>query len=221
MIRSWGRVAAIGLLAGMMTLASAVRAELLRTTVDVAGSSVNATLDTESGLHWLDVGLTANQSLDDVRRGPLYGAGFRHATQEELRALFVRAQLVEDNFDISFTQPQEALALIELLGATHLGEGGSAATFGYLGTDYFGQAVTPETHPVGQPFSALVGKIEYILLAERPPIGEAHFAGWHTFSDERHPFLGNFLVRHVDAACRTVGRSPNLKCDGQGRGQYR
>lgn len=43
------------------------------------------TRDTVSGLEWLDVTLTINQTYDQVRTGNWYQAGFSHATMAELQ----------------------------------------------------------------------------------------------------------------------------------------
>jgi hypothetical protein len=176
------------------------------------------TRDTDSDLDWLNVPLTANQTYDQVRTGTYYRQGFRHATIDELQLLFVHAGLLNDGFDIAVTQPTQAKALVTLLGATITSEGRSS-THGFTGNDYFGNVVTLTNYPINTRFSALLGKIDFMDLTASGLglIGEAHFTGGHPFSDQASPDYGSFLVRD---ACRTAGRSPNPKCNGQAKGQY-
>lgn len=164
------------------------------------------TRDTSSGLDWLDVSLTANQNYDHVRTGQWYRRGFRHATREELLGLFGSSGLIHDGFDISSTQPDAALALVGLLGPTI----GTTRTLGFVGSDFFGRPITTEAYPIGQPFSALLGKIDYLDLrfAGLPRIGEGHFSGGHPFSNEASPSWGSFLVRRSDAATPVAVSEP-------------
>jgi hypothetical protein len=133
------------------------QAELSRVVLQEGVDTVALTHDTASGLDWLDVRLTTNQTYDQVRTGAYYAMGFRHATQAELQALFTQAGLVDDWFDVSFTQPAEALSLVDLLGAT-INNASSKRTLALLGTDQLGQDVTPNTHPVGVSFGSLLGR---------------------------------------------------------------
>jgi len=57
-----------------------VNAELIGMDLQDAGDGL-ITRDTESGLDWLDVSLTANQTYDEVQTGIWYQRGFRHATK--------------------------------------------------------------------------------------------------------------------------------------------
>ncbi|NQD36466.1 hypothetical protein HPT27_05460 [Permianibacter sp. IMCC34836] len=155
------------------------------------------TLDTVTGMEWLDVNLTAGQSFDQVRTGDWMRRGFRFATQQELLQLFINAGIPDDGYDVGNTHPAEALALALLLGPT-IDAGSRVSVAGLVGTDFFGNAVSFATHPVGEPFSALVGKIDYIDLSFIPgwtAIGEAHFTGGHPFSNESDSSFGSFLVR--------------------------
>lgn len=77
-----------GWLVGMMAagLSSAAMAGL--TVADrVAQGEVLLLEDSQSGLDWLSLSLTAGQSLDQVRAGDLLTQGFRLATQPELTNL--------------------------------------------------------------------------------------------------------------------------------------
>lgn len=204
-----------------LLFAPLTHAELLKADLLAGSGDGMVTRDTLTGLDWLDVTLTVNQNYDQVRTGDFYRQGFRHATLAEVSALFLNAGLVDDWFDVSFTQPNETLALIALLGSTY-GSNLSANTMGLTGSDFFGNTVTTDNYPIGTRFSALLGKAQYLDL--RPYggalLGEAHFTGGHPFSDEASPNYGSFLVRATPTECRTAGRSPNPKCHGQARGQY-
>ena len=90
---------------------------------------------------------------------------------------------MDDWFDVSFTQPVEALALVNLLGATI---DNASSTLALLGTDQLGQDVTPETHPVGVSFGA-AAQVDYLDMGDGWLVGEAHFTGGHPFSDEAAP----------------------------------
>jgi hypothetical protein len=62
----------------------------------------------------------------------------------------------------------------------------------------FENRITLRTHPIGQQFVPLLGKIDW--LAANPPvgipeIGQANFGGGHPFSDAAADFFGSLLVR--------------------------
>jgi hypothetical protein len=72
------------------------------------------------------------------------------------------------------------------------------ATYGWAGTDYFGNLITLESHPIGEVFIPLLGKLVFLPAnpdAGIPEIGEAHFVFEHPFSNEASPLYGSFLVR--------------------------
>jgi len=73
-----------------------------------------------------------------------------------------------------------------------LGTMGGSRTYGFCGTDFLGNTITLETHPIGVRFSALLGKLDYIASGSLL-IGEAHFSGSQPFSDEKSPNYGSFL----------------------------
>ncbi len=153
------------------------------------------TRDTATGLAWLDVSLTVDQTFDQVRLGEWYAKGFRHATQRQLQRLFLDAGTPDDDFDTSRTHPVATLRLMALLGVTSVGRG-HAASYGFVGTDYFGNDIDLSNHPIGTPFPALLGKLDYMDLGSGHPrfVGEAHFTGGQPFSDEASPAYGSFLV---------------------------
>jgi hypothetical protein len=77
------------------------------------------TRDTDTGLDWLDLTLTFNLSYDEVAADIGVGlpAGFRHATQSEVVALFATGGVsVPTNAD--FGAYPNAIALMDLLGCT-------------------------------------------------------------------------------------------------------
>jgi hypothetical protein len=150
------------------------------------------TRDTVSALDWLDVTRTVNQTYDQVRTGSYYTDGFRHATKAELQTLFLHAGTPDDGYSLSQTYPFETRNLARLVGLTILAADRESA-YGFTGTDFFGNTVTTATHPIGTPFSTLLGKIDFL----NPGTGEAHFAGGHPFSSEAGPNYGSFLVRPI------------------------
>lgn len=55
--------------------------------------------------------------------------------------------------------------------------------------------MTTATHPIGTPFSALLGQIDYINIESIPlVIGQASFGGGHPFSNEASLGYGSFLI---------------------------
>lgn len=157
----------------------------------VSGSGDNwLTIDSQTGLQWLDVNLTINQSFDQVRLGEWYANGFRYATKSELQTLFKNAGTPDDNFNLSNTYYFQTKALIDLLGAIIISLEGYSSTYGFIGTDLSGNDISINTHPIGLSFSAQLGKLDFF-----PYYGEAHFTGGHPFSHEPSSMWGSFLVR--------------------------
>jgi hypothetical protein len=154
------------------------------------------TQDSSTGLEWLDVPLTAGQSLNEVRSGTWISNGFRYATKSEVLALYRNAGTPDDGFDVSETYPAETLELVRLLGPTVIGDG-RVSVMGFMGTDYFDHDLTLATHPMGSVFNAQVAYIDYLEIDPAAPWGEAHFTGGHPMSNESEFFLGSYLVRGV------------------------
>jgi len=170
--------------------------------VDLIQGSGNGSItrDTEFGLEWLDLTTTVNQTYDQVRTGSWYQAGFRHALQSEVQTLFTHAGMPDQS---SIAYPAEARALVQLLGATITGQAGSIRTLGFTGSDFFGNTVTTATHPIGTPFSALLGQIDYINIESIPlVIGQASFGGGHPFSNEASLGYGSFSSHPRLSLCR-------------------
>lgn len=217
----FSRIGATVVLSWSLCFSVQAHAELIKVDLVTGSNDQKITRDTNTGLDWLNVPLTANQTFDQVRTGPYYGMGFRHATREEFTALFTNAGLVDDWFNWGITQPEQAMALVKMLGATIESET-RASTLGLLGTDYHGNTISTGSHPLGTVFSALLGKVEYFDMRASGLglAGEAHFTGGHPFSNQADPGYGSYLVRQSPVDCRLVGNSQNPKCKGQGRGQY-
>jgi hypothetical protein len=150
------------------------------------------TYDSDTGLQWLDVTLTTNQTFDQVRQGEWFANGFRYATKAELQTLFINAGTPEDeNIGISKTYYYETKALIDLLGVTIDLLPDRLSTYGYIGTDFFDINIDILNHPIGEIFSAQLGKLDFF-----PDYGAvADFYGGHPFSNEASPNFGSFLVR--------------------------
>jgi hypothetical protein len=96
------------------------------------------TLDTATGLEWLNVPLTANVSYDAVSAG--FGGyattlGFRYATTADIATLFSDAGVVQGNIwgYWNFGNPYYLASdhLISLLGVTHPFDGLSVCTMGF------------------------------------------------------------------------------------------
>ena len=175
----------------LTVLVGNARATVLSTDYAVGSGDGWITTDSSTGLKWLDVSLTAGQTFDEVRTGIWYSLGFRYATKDEVKTLFANAGTPDDGFNVSITHPAETLALAQLLGPT-LVNPGRVSVAGFIGTDFFDEVITQSNHPVGQTFSAQLGKIDYLTT-----YGEAHFTGGHPFSNEADVSYGSFLVSSV------------------------
>lgn len=193
-------------------LSVAARGEIISIGLCPGGDDESLTYDSQTGLDWLDVPLTANRTYDQVRLGIWYRLGFRHATADELRTLFADAGTPDDGFDTSATYPEQTRALAEMLGLTIDQPGTRESTAGFVGTDFLGNPVTEASHPIGQPFSALLGKLDYLVFPDQV-LGEAHFTGGAPFSDEADPSYGSFLVRpHECRPPEMLGNVPRPLC---------
>lgn len=178
-------------LLGLSILGGNANANL--SSVDYATNSGDnwLTRDSVTHLDWLDVSLTTFQTFDQVRTGIWYQRGFRYASKDEVKALFLHAGTPDDGFNVAVTHPAETLVLAQLLGPTLVG-GSRVTTMGFIGTDYFGNQITLANHPLGVTFSAQLGKVDYLGT-----YGEAHFTGGQPFSDQADSSYGSFLVRTV------------------------
>jgi len=196
----------MGLLLRKLNCAMVLVCSLFASNVNAALTSVDyvpnsgdgfITRDSETGLDWLDVTLTVGLTFDQVRTGIWYQQGFRYATKEDLQILFLHAETPDDGFDISVTNPAETLHLAQLLSPTFL-SGNRVTVMGFMGTDFFGNQVSLQNHPIDVTFSALLGKVDYISNIGSGDIGEAHFTGGHPFSDQASSTYGSFLIRSAN-----------------------
>lgn len=188
-IKHTGRIGAV-LLATSLAMGHAGAA---LTSVDYLAGSGDGwiTHDSATNQDWLDVSLTTNQTYDQIRTGSWVAQGFHIASQDEVQTLFNNAGIPADSLD-HYT---EALTLANLLGPT-LVSGSRVGVAGFVSTDFFGNPVTLETHPIGQRFSALLGKVNAMgAMGSLPAMGMADFAQGQPFSDQADPYYGAYLVR--------------------------
>lgn len=97
------------------------------------------TVDTATGMHWLDIDHSTNLSYKEMRIEMLSGGlfdGFRYATREEVQALFLNSGIVDINAS-SAGNVQPALDLMALLGFTSSSRGINEI-FGLTGTTHSG-----------------------------------------------------------------------------------
>src|ERR1039458_10013985 len=104
------------------------------------------TIDTMTGLAWLDLtasaGLSYQQVLADTQPGGIF-SGFRFATAQEVLVLYASAGIPgTGNYPGSVPGDQAILNLISLIGATSF-QDGNPETFGISGTPApFGRVVS-------------------------------------------------------------------------------
>jgi hypothetical protein len=107
---------------------------------DAAGwGEGSLTLDTDTGLQWLDVNLSVSFSYNEMRAEMLSGGqyeGFRYATRDEVASLFVNAGVQHINA-VSTDNNQAAAQLMEFLGFTSSRRGNNEL-FGITGTEQSG-----------------------------------------------------------------------------------
>jgi hypothetical protein len=143
------------------------------------------TVDTDTGLEWLDIDQTVNVSPRDINvdgYGGLAADGWVHATVEQIAELFDHAGMPPPH-DGTLTSGRFAAAsrLVDLLGVT----GGSAG-------DRFIQAFSgTRASPGGPPF---IFHTPTVLVAYTGVAG-ASVPGPGVPSTVRNPTIGNFLVR--------------------------
>lgn len=101
------------------------------------------TIDTTSGLAWLDLtasaGLSYQQTLADTQPGGIF-SGFRFATAQEVLTLYTAADIPGTGYFPAATQ--SILSLIDLIGATTFQDGHPEA-IGISGTADSGGRVVP------------------------------------------------------------------------------
>jgi hypothetical protein len=144
----------------------------------------NTTVDTVTGLQWLDLPLTVNHSYNDilanyVNSGQLY-EGYRYATANEVRQLFTDAG-IDTTCGETCADPTAVVNLLSLLGATVYDAADAQIIYGLNG-DAFG-----------------AGLHFYSRLAywASTPIVDVYYS---VIGDtENYTSIGSFLVKDVDA----------------------
>lgn len=137
------------------------------------------TLDTDTGLEWLDVTLSVNRSFLDVS-GELGAGGdfegFRYASVDDLLTLFTNAAIPNvNNYSAANVGPAQALAI--LLGATGF-QDAFPETVGFTGTSN-----TPGTR--------VVALIDYVVSINGGVTTDVYGATATTNSDESMALLGD------------------------------
>jgi len=105
-----------------------VQAALIPTSDAIFGNN-SITRDTTTGLEWLDITFSVNQSYNFVSTQFASGgafAGFRHATDNEVETLFINAGIPNIN-RASVANIAPAIGLISLVGATSFQSGNPEA----------------------------------------------------------------------------------------------
>lgn len=95
------------------------------------------TVDTRTGLTWLDLPFSVNYSYDEAEAATQPGGvfqGFRHATVEEVLSLYNSAGLEEGLVAQTAPNYPNALALMQMIGITDTSPNGAVAAVGISGT---------------------------------------------------------------------------------------
>ncbi len=166
-----------------------VQAALVERDFESAGDA-QLTYDTETGLEWLDLPLTAGLSFNDMSLllapGQIY-EGFRLATFEDVAALFENAGILTLTFGgfANTGESDEVLSLIELLGQTGFADGGFP---GPAFRGLYDESFSPGTHAYA---SIGIREIDLFTLAT---IGQS--IDPIQFSDDlSNSSIGTLLVR--------------------------
>ena len=146
---------------------------------DAVFGADSITLDTDTGLEWLDVTLSVNRSYLDVSAE--FGAGgdfegFRYASVDDLLGLFTNANIPNvDNYSAANVGPGQALA--NLLGATGF-QSGFPETVGFTGT----------SNELG---TRVVGLVDYVVSISGGVATDVYGATATTNADESMALLGD------------------------------
>jgi hypothetical protein len=154
------------------------------------------TLDTRTGLAWLDLPLTAGLSYQQVITSTQPGGafdGFRYATSQEVLDLYASAGIPSPgDYPESSPVTQSILSLISLVGATS-SQDGRPETFGISGTPNFGGRDKP-----GFDFFLSAGIPEYEVTAG----GQFGNQVGETFGS---PLTGSWLVQIPEPSSVLLG----------------
>jgi len=183
----------------LLAVVSASASSAALFTVDlVAGSGDGLlTVDSATGLEWLDVTTTVGQAYSAVESGPFVGSlGFRFASAAEVEGLWINAGAEgtftnDSSSNVSVLNYDAAILLLDLMGCSQL-----------VGCDGVGQTwhiamYGPSSHNVSAA----------LIAASLPPTSDA--AMWLDFGQTvdfpRRADVGSYLVRAVpEAAASTM-----------------
>ncbi len=157
------------------------------------------TVDSSTGLEWLDLSVTDGMSFNEVSGQLGFGgtySGFRFATPEEIFALFVEAQIPDINQPGDFghigtqANAQSALALVQLMGPSYQVE-----VSGVLLSEIAGFS---SQHASINGFDLI--QMPYVTVREGvggQSFGEVFTTGSWIFPSNPYEGVGSWLVRPV------------------------
>lgn len=140
----------------------------------------NTTLDTDTGLEWLDLTASVNRSFFDVSSSFSAGGafeGYRYATEEELVTFWTNAGIPDIGFDTAANK-QPVAALQALIGVTQPISGFGPRSFGFTS---FIQG--PDARRVS------------LLIDGESGTGTAFPFSFSRSEDTASPVVGSYLVR--------------------------
>jgi hypothetical protein len=199
-----------------VTITWSVRAELVE--ADDARYGANAlTIDTRTGLVWLDLPLSQGLSYSAARKAMEPGLpfeGFRHASIEEIRSLYASAGIEPGFVDPTSPAFPATISLIEKIGATRTTEGFPAA-YGISGSLVWPGVQTAALH-YGWPSPEGARGYYATAMLEQP--------GSFIFNvDLASPAYGNWLVVIPEPSVISLGvvAAVLLGCFGRARYSHR
>ena len=179
-LRTRAAVLALVLCAAFAPSAGAVLIETDRATL----GDGELTLDTATGLYWLDIDLTLGLSVDDLVGGAggwLTTAGYRFATLPEVVALYNEAGIVDGTGAFTAANFAGVVSLLNLVGCTFNCALSSAAAQGFAEFD-------PTQANVAAPFiqrgAGSTGRSDYDAPASLSRnLSSATLGEWHTTTE--------------------------------------
>ncbi len=169
--------------------AGSARADLIEGDLVSSGDGL-ITKDTATGLEWLDLTATLDESVDDVTAGSYYTThGFTHATNAQIETLFLHAAagatLNDDSGSMSTVPNGTAVdTLLDLLGQT--GSSAEAAGTFLYGMGWAGDG------PTSYYWSPWYGKLSGSTFGYLMTGADAGYGSGSAWSD-----MGHYLVRAV------------------------
>jgi len=176
------RLAAVGLLAGVLLVAQSAHAILVGVDLFAVGDEL-ITLDTDTGLEWLDLTETVGLSYNDIvigGAGGYTGMGFVFADETQVATLWANAGVVDTTGNSTVLNRPGVDLLLAMMGCTF----NCAGNQGHQAQSEF----DPVQANLASPFVQQTGGGE----------AEAHIApGFMTSRSFSDPVVGNYLVRPV------------------------